>query len=77
MAVTVDPVGDFSFQTPVDVFDIGSDLSRRETMRAYVVAPDGRFLLVRFDESARRASPPEVVLVQHWFEELKRLVPTD
>jgi eukaryotic-like serine/threonine-protein kinase len=39
---------------------------------AYDVLPDGRFVMVRApDPSGSR----EFVLVQHWFEELKRLVP--
>ena len=38
----------------------------------YDVLPDGRFLMVRgADPSGTR----EIVLVQNWFEELKRLVP--
>ena len=37
----------------------------------YDVAPDGRFLMVENSEDFR------VVLVENFFEELKRLVPTD
>ena len=44
--------------------------------RPYDVAPDGRFLII---QSARAeagiAAAPEIVVVQNWFEELKRLVP--
>ena len=39
----------------------------------YDVLPDGRFVMIRGpDPNAAR----EIVVVQHWFEELKRLVPT-
>jgi len=39
----------------------------------YDVLPDGRFVMVRgADPSGSR----EIVIVQNWFEELKRLVPT-
>jgi len=39
----------------------------------YDILPDGRFVMVRgADPSGSR----EIVLVQNWFEELKRLVPT-
>ena len=40
------------------------------------VSPDGRFVIIRSggDES-RDASAPTLVVVQHWAEELKRLVP--
>ncbi len=43
--------------------------------RTYDISPDGkRFLMIK--ESAS-ASSTEFILVQNWFEELKRLVPTD
>jgi serine/threonine-protein kinase len=47
--------------------------------RTYDVSPDGRrFLMVKegggSDQTA--AAPPSIVVVQHWVEELKRLVPT-
>jgi hypothetical protein len=43
---------------------------------AYDVSPDGqRFLMVKLDESKSTAIT-EMILVQNWFEELKRLVPT-
>ncbi len=41
--------------------------------RTYDVAPDGRFLMIQEDQ---RPTPASLVIVQHWFEELKRLVPT-
>ena len=45
--------------------------------RSYDVAPDGRRFLVTVDndQSANRA-PAQMIYVQNWFEELKRLVPT-
>ena len=44
--------------------------------RAYDVASDGRFLMIKGPHS-EPAGPMDVVLVQNWFEELKRLVPVD
>jgi serine/threonine-protein kinase len=45
--------------------------------RNYDVAPDGRrFLLTLRTEPPPALPPAQMVLVQHWFEELKRLVPT-
>lgn len=43
------------------------------------IAPDGqRFLMVKREAVANSdAPPPQIVVVQHWFEELKRLVPTN
>lgn len=43
------------------------------TAIAYDVLPDGRFVMVRGADPSRSR---EFVLVQHWFDELKRLVPT-
>ena len=45
--------------------------------RPYDIAPDGRFFMIPGDppESGGGASQ-DLVVVQNWFEELKRLVPT-
>jgi hypothetical protein len=40
----------------------------------YDVSPDGRFVMLR-DAGAGKAVPPQIVVVQNWLEELKRLVP--
>ena len=45
--------------------------------RSYDVAPDGRRFLLTFRKEPPPPLPPaQMVLVQHWFEELKRLAPT-
>jgi len=45
--------------------------------RTYDIAPDGeRFLMIK-DSGSDETSSTEFILVQNWFEELKRLVPTD
>ena len=44
----------------------------------YALGPDGRFLMVaRNAQTGSADSPYDLVVVQNWFEELKRLVPTD
>jgi len=45
-------------------------------LRSYDVSPDGKgFLMVKLEE--RKPQPvTEMILVQNWFEDLKRLVPT-
>ena len=44
--------------------------------RGYDISPDGkRFLTIQ--ESSGESSLTEIILVQNWFEELKRLVPTE
>jgi protein kinase-like protein/WD40 repeat protein len=46
--------------------------------RPYDVAPDGRFLIIRSGASEESSgAPANLVLVQHWTEELKRLVPVN
>ena len=47
--------------------------------RSYDVAPDGqRFLMTTAGGGAEDTSaPPDLILVQNWFEELRRLVPTN
>jgi hypothetical protein len=45
--------------------------------RAYDVSPDGqRFLMIKAPGTDASAGPPALIVVQHWDEELKRLVPT-
>ena len=39
----------------------------------YDVAPDGRFLMIH--DVGQTEHPSEIVLVEGWFEKLKRLVP--
>ncbi len=44
-------------------------------VRYYDVSPDGRFLLVQ-DKERSPIKVTQMILVQNWLEELKRLVPT-
>ena len=45
---------------------------------AYDVAPDGRFLIIQqWPAEAGGATAPNLIFVQNWFEELKRLVPAN
>ena len=45
--------------------------------RSYDVSPDGqRFLMIKAPGTDAGAAPPALIVVQHWDEELKRLVPT-
>jgi serine/threonine-protein kinase len=46
--------------------------------RPYDIAPDGRFVVIRSGQAeASGAAPSQIVLIQNWFEELKRLVPVN
>jgi len=43
--------------------------------RTYDVSPDGRrFLMIKAPGTDAGAAPPAIIVVQHWDEELKRLV---
>ena len=45
--------------------------------RHYDVSPDGqRFLMIKESGTGQTAAPPLLIVVQHFDEELKRLVPT-
>jgi hypothetical protein len=46
--------------------------------RTYDVSPDGRrFLMIKVSGGSDQTNTPaQVIVVQHWTEELKRLVPT-
>jgi DNA-binding beta-propeller fold protein YncE len=41
----------------------------------YDIGPDGRFLMIRSGEAQAGAGLANLIVVQNWFEELKRLVP--
>ena len=48
------------------------------TGRTYDVSPDGkRFLMIKEDGAGEETEPTQVILVQNWLDELKRLVPVD
>ena len=74
MAVSVVAGPTTSFGQPHELFQgqyLG-DYSGAAAYPYYDVARDGRFLMVQRPASATK----KVVFVQHWVEELKRLVPT-
>jgi hypothetical protein len=64
--------------TPTQLFGTASYVFEARGQRSYDVAPDGkRFVMLKNAEtSGPRGTPPRIVVVQNWFEELKRLVPT-
>lgn len=72
--VTLTPAVDVSL--PKTLFTAPSGFSANPG-RGYDVAPDGRFLTPIKDKSKQVAPPTQIVLVQNWLDELKRLVPTN
>jgi serine/threonine-protein kinase len=75
MSAPVAPDKSFTAGTPTVVVK-GAYLSP-QTGRMYDVSPDGRrFLLIKESPGEGPAPPPpQLIVVQHWLEELKRLVP--
>ena len=62
--------------TPTKLLDRRYFVGNISGGRAYDVSPDGqRFLMIKVPGSDGGA-PPALIVVQHWDEELKRLVPT-
>ena len=64
----------FGVGTPVKVFD--TKYANPVGLRTYDVSPDGqRFLMIKEGATDGSAPLPSIVVVEHWFEELKRLLP--
>jgi hypothetical protein len=75
MSVTIDTDAGFAVSTPKMLFD--GLPAPYCTARNYDVSPDGqRFLVAQLGIGADSVVAPDIVIVQNWFEELKRLVPT-
>ena len=73
MAVDVE-VGDaFERGTPRPLF---RDTYYADNAQNWELAPDGRFLMITSGRSGDDQSDQDIILVQNWFEELTRLVPT-
>ncbi len=74
-AVPVQTTGStFSAGNPAKVFD--TKYAMPVTFRTYDVSPDGqRFLMIKDGTTDGNAPLPSLVVVEHWFEELKRLLP--
>ena len=75
MSVRIATAPAFLAGTPEALFE-NVDL-RTNWGSSYDVAPDGRrFLLALTKGAPTNLAPVQMIFVQHWFEELKRLVPT-
>jgi serine/threonine-protein kinase len=75
MAVSVDARGSvWRSGAPVKVVDAKYSTSGPASGRNYDVSADGRFLMVKAPPNDQ-ADAPQIRVVQHWTEELQRLVP--
>ena len=74
MAVEIQAGPQFSSKPPKELFGGNLDADWWPT---YDVTSDGKFLMIREGEKpADTGTLQQIILVQNWFEELKRLVPT-
>jgi hypothetical protein len=75
MAVRMEPTPSWRSHTPERVLQ--GQYLYEAVGRTYDIAPEGkRFLMIKQD-GANGAAPQNLVVVQHFDEELKRLVPTN
>ena len=75
VAITVSP--SLVIGTPRVLFDFPM-LPIRGGPRPYDIMPDGRFVIIQRDPSdVTRTGSSNMILVQNWFEQLKRLVPAN
>ena len=80
MSVSIDTEPEFSWGEPEKLFEGNYVSGSFGFGRPYDVAPSGeQFLMMKPAGSVHEASAPEprIVIVQNWFDELKRLVPTN
>jgi eukaryotic-like serine/threonine-protein kinase len=76
MAVDIETQPSFSAGKPKMLFSSGLYLLGLNGLHFFDVSPDGqRFLMIKQSEEA--AALTQIVVVQNWFEELKRRVPTE
>ena len=76
MAVGVERGLSWAAKTPTTVVKEGYLTNLNWWGRSYDVSPDGqRFLMIKEGGAEGAAAPTSIVVVQHWVEELKRLVP--
>ena len=76
MAVTVHTEPTFSAETPQELFEGSYQISRYIPgfIQYYDISPDGqRFLMIKLEQQ----EGGQINVVLNWFEELKRLVPTN
>ena len=79
MAVDIETDPTFRPGTPTPLFDGGFVTGDIGRLPVYDVTADGqRFLMVQITASTdSEAVPASLIVVQNWFEELRRLVPVD
>jgi serine/threonine-protein kinase len=81
MAASVPPGAAFVAGSPKILFNVNGLTVRNPDAffgRMYDISPDGRrFLVSKSGDADDAAAPPQIVVVQNWFEELNRLAPVN
>ncbi len=75
MAVKVSTDSDFRFEPPETLFELPYSQDNRASP-TYDVGPDGRFIMAK-PLGGGESERSDLVIILNWFEELKRLVPTN
>ncbi len=77
MVVSVRTEPTFEAQTPTVLFEGSYSYGTYDLTPQYDVSPDDqRFVMVKESSDAGERPLTQIIVVQNWFEELKRLVPT-
>ena len=78
MRAPVEGGSTFRAGNPTRLFEGPYTLATAPSSRTYDISPDGqRFLMIKaVGASDKTSAPTNLIVVEHWFEELKRLVPT-
>jgi serine/threonine-protein kinase len=73
VAVPVQAGATFNSGNPAILFELPS--TPTATARTYDVAPDGRFLVIKFPKNDKTSNAPALNVVINWTDELERLMP--
>ena len=68
--------GKWSPEEPRILFE-GEQLLSPGNFPNYDVSPDGQRFLMLKTPTAAASAPPQIIVVQNWLEELRRLMPTN
>ena len=76
MSVSVTPGAAWKATSPAKVIERPIFRTISPSLRTYDVSLDGqRFLMIKDAAGSDQSPPPRIVVVQNWFEDVKRLVP--
>ena len=78
MVVSLRTEPTFKAETPTVLFEGSYSYGRFDVAPQYDVSSDGQqFVMVKQSSDAGERPLTQIIVVQNWFEELKRLVPTN